>query len=61
MPGFPAPVYLRGGTSDELQFPEAQILAVEPAADNIEIAKLNLHAYPNVTLLQGVMGSPKPT
>ena len=109
MPGFPAPVYLRGGTSDvqtfiqiildeeydmrstpqfrkldglyrkagadgrrpliidcganiglsaiwfSLQFPEAQILAVEPAADNIEIAKLNLHAYPNVTLLQGAV------
>jgi hypothetical protein len=28
---------------------------VEPAADNIEIAKLNLHAYPNVTLLQGAV------
>ena len=28
---------------------------MEPAADNIEIAKLNLHAYPNVTLLQGAV------
>jgi FkbM family methyltransferase len=36
-------------------FPEAQILAVEPAVDNIEIAKRNLRAYPNVTLLQGAV------
>ena len=36
-------------------FPEAQIIAVEPAADNIEVAKRNLHAYPNVTLIQGAI------
>lgn len=36
-------------------FPEAQILAVEPAADNIEVAKQNLRAYSNVTLLQGAV------
>ena len=36
-------------------FPEAQILAVEPAADNIEIAKRNLRVYPNVTLLHGAI------
>lgn len=36
-------------------FPEAQIFAVEPAADNIEVAKQNLRAYPNVTLLQGAV------
>ena len=36
-------------------FPEAQIFAVEPAADNIEVAKQNLRAYPNVTLLHGAV------
>ena len=37
------------------QFPDAQIVAVEPAADNIEVAKQNLRTYPNVTLLHGAV------
>jgi FkbM family methyltransferase len=36
-------------------FPEAQIFAIEPATDNLEIAKQNLGGYPNVTLLQGAI------
>jgi FkbM family methyltransferase len=36
-------------------FPEARIYAVEPDADNIEVARRNLAAYPNVTLLHGAI------
>lgn len=36
-------------------FPEAQIFAVEPDADNFKVAQRNLAAYPNVTLLRGAI------
>jgi FkbM family methyltransferase len=36
-------------------FPEARIFAVEPDADNIEVARRNLAPYPNVTLLHGAI------
>ncbi len=36
-------------------FPEAQVIAIEPAVDNIEIAKRNLAAYPNVVLIHGAI------
>jgi len=36
-------------------FPDALILAVEPSPDNIEIARLNVRAYPNVMLLHGAV------
>ena len=36
-------------------FPEAQIVAIEPAAGNTEIARRNLCGYPNVALLQGAV------
>jgi FkbM family methyltransferase len=36
-------------------FPEAQIVAIEPAAGNIEIAKRNLSSYQNVVLFQGAV------
>ena len=35
------------------QFPEAKIIAMEPDQSNLEIASMNLAAYPNVTLVRG--------
>ena len=37
------------------QFPDAQIFAVEPADDNLAVARRNVSAYPNITVLRGAM------
>ncbi|UPJ51746.1 FkbM family methyltransferase [Bradyrhizobium sp. 200] len=43
------------------QFPEAEIIAVEPDQSNLEIAFKNLAAYPNVRLVNGgVWNTPSP-
>jgi FkbM family methyltransferase len=34
-------------------FPDARIVAIEPAADNVELMKRNLAAYPNTEILLG--------
>ena len=34
-------------------FPQAQIVAIEPAADNVELMRRNLAAYPNATIVAG--------
>jgi len=38
-------------------FPEAEILAIEPASDNISVARMNVASFPNIRLLEAAVHS----